>query len=242
MEFNNVSVNDKFQRDYDPETTLYQETVRMGFIRKVYGILCAQLFITVLMTLASMTSKSFAKYQQESTGMWILCLILVFVLPCVITCCKSVMSRVPHNYIILLVFTLSESYFVSFICSVSNPKIVFMAAIMTLAITVSLTVYAYTTKTDFTIQGGLFFVVGCGMFLLVIFGLFTNNNFLHILICVIGVILFGLYILYDTQLIIGKKEISLSIDDYILGAFMLYLDIVNLFLYSLELLQRLNSD
>jgi hypothetical protein len=36
------------------------------------------------------------------------------------------------------------------LCGLSDPKLVLMAAIMTMAATVSLTIYAMTTKTDFT--------------------------------------------------------------------------------------------
>lgn len=241
---NNSSIGNKFTSDYDPESSAlsYKTQIRNGFIRKVYGILSIQLLITTLFTITSCTSSSFAKFQQDSLGIFILCFFLTLALPCVIVCCKSAMSKVPNNYIILFTFTFAESYLVSYICSVTDPKIVLMAAIMTFSITLALTFYAYTTKTDFTIQGGLYFVLGCGFFLLVIFGMFTNNNFIHILISVFGVCLFGLYILYDTQIIVGKHELSLEIDDYILGAFMLYVDIINLFLYILDLLKLLNSD
>lgn len=50
----------------------------------------------------------------------------------------------------------------------------------------------------------------------------------------------GLYIIYDTQLILGKGEASLGIDDYIFAAMSLYIDIVQLFMYILQLLG--NSD
>ena len=54
--------------------------------------------------------------------------------------------------------------------------------------------------------------------------------------CFIGVILFGFYLLFDTQLIVGKGQHKLSPEDFILGAIMLYLDIINIFLYILRIL------
>ena len=57
-----------------------------------------------------------------------------------------------------------------------------------------------------------------------------------------AICLFGIYLIYDTQLILGNKENSIDLDDYILGAFMLYTDIVNLFLQILQLLQLLNGN
>ncbi|KAH8030565.1 hypothetical protein HPB51_008926 [Rhipicephalus microplus] len=52
------------------------------------------------------------------------------------------------------------------------------------------------------------------------------------------------YIVMDTQLIVGgaKRTCSLSPEDYIAGALMLYLDAINLFLYILQILNQLNGD
>ena len=62
------------------------------------------------------------------------------------------------NYILLLIFTLSEAYLVSTVCIVYDKMLVFEAATVTLMITVSLTIYACVTKTDFTIIGGQLFI------------------------------------------------------------------------------------
>ncbi len=47
-----------------------------------------------------------------------------------------------------------------------------------------------------------------------------------------GAILFSLFIIVDTQLIVQR----LGYDDYIIAAIELYLDLLNLFLYLLKLL------
>ena len=49
------------------------------------------------------------------------------------------------------------------------------------------------------------------------------------------VCLMALYILIDTQLIIGGGRYKLSIDDYIIGAIILYIDIIYLFIYLLAI-------
>ncbi len=223
------------------EKITYESMMRLGFIRKVYGILTSQLVITILFVLLSMNSQLFSNFQKESSGILLLSFILIIICPIVIVCCGGVMSKVPYNYCILGVFTLAESYLVSFICSISDPKLVFMAAIMTGAMTISLSIYAYTTKTDFTMMGGLYFILSCGFILLLFFSLFTQNKFIHILISVCGVCLYGLYLVYDTQLLFGKHEFRHEIDDYILASFMLYTDIIQIFLYILELLNSLNK-
>lgn len=97
---------------------------------------------------------------------------------------------------------------------------------------ISLTIYALTTKTDFTICGAMIFVISA-CFLM--FGLFSwiMGPTARLIYCTFGVILFGLYLVIDTQLVCGGKRYSLGKDDYIYGAIILYLDILNIFLYIL---------
>lgn len=66
--------------------------------------------------------------------------------------------------------------------------------------------------------------------------LFTNSPFIQALYCGLGVLLFGIYIVVDTQLIVGGRSAELEIDDYFLGAMLLYVDIISIFIYILQLL------
>ena len=54
-------------------------------------------------------------------------------------------------------------------------------------------------------------------------------------ICTLGVFLFGVYLIVDTQMIIGGKRYELTLDDYIVGALVLYLDIIMIFIYLLQI-------
>ena len=49
-----------------------------------------------------------------------------------------------------------------------------------------------------------------------------------------GAVLFGMYLIYDTQLIVGGRQQELTVDDYIVGALSLYMDIISIsmMLYS----------
>ena len=51
----------------------------------------------------------------------------------------------------------------------------------------------------------------------------------------IMVIIYGLYVIYDTQLIAGGGQHELSMDDYVIGAMILYVDIMMMFLELLRL-------
>ena len=47
--------------------------------------------------------------------------------------------------------------------------------------------------------------------------------------------IFSVYLIIDTQLIMGARNQELSLDSHILGATLLYLDIINMFLYILSM-------
>ena len=56
-----------------------------------------------------------------------------------------------------------------------------------------------------------------------------------------GVIVFGIYLVFDTQLTIGKNSRAYSIDDYIIAALNLYIDIIQIFLEILKILAIADS-
>lgn len=212
------------------------QAMRLGFVRKVYGILSFQMLLTTVMCFLSMTSSSFFRFQAENLWLIVFAMIATLVLPCLVFCYEDLFRIVPTNYIILGVFTLFESYIVGFICGMTNPRVVFMAAFMTLTMVIGLTLYAMTTKTDITMQGGILFIIGMGIMLLAIFAMFTTNKLVHVFISTLWVILFGIYLIYDTQLIIGNHKFRLETEEYILASFMLYLDIINLFLNLIQII------
>lgn len=84
----------------------------MGFIRKVYSIIMVQIVITGAMVAAGMSIFRF-KWWILTSG-WYLglpCLIILIMCEIAIYCCKDLRRKVPHNYIILFIFTLCMSYF-----------------------------------------------------------------------------------------------------------------------------------
>lgn len=129
---------------------------------------------------------------------------------------------------------------VGYITMMSYPMDVLIALILTAVMVVGLTIYAMTTDTDFTIMGGLFFIIGVTLIAMSLLSFFIRNKIFTIIISSICVIFFGLYLIYDTQLIVGKKENALSKDDYIIGALSLYIDIVTIFIHILQILNASN--
>jgi FtsH-binding integral membrane protein len=113
-----------------------------------------------------------------------------------------------------------------------------IAAFMTAGLVLGLTVYAYTTTSDFTTSGAALFSIFVVVFMFGIFSALYQDNVMRIFYCAISIILFSFYLIYDTQLIMGGKTHQLEQDDYILAAMLLYLDIIILFIKLLEILAR----
>ena len=124
------------------------------------------------------------------------------------------------------------------ISSMTDTKTVFIAAALTATCVIGLTIYACTTSSDLTMCGGLLFVATLGMLVGGILSMFWPNRILAIVLSFCGIIVFGLHIVYDTQLIMGKGAAQFSLDDYILAAMKLYIDIIQLFLHILRLLSH----
>lgn len=214
----------------------------MGFVRKVYGILCAQLTLTV----ATAVPIYVAGKHWVLSNKWMLYLSMAALVAtmCSMCCCRDKLREFPTNYGFLFVITAAMSVLVAFSSAMYTWQSVLFAAGITLGIFAAMTIYAWTTKTDFTgygpyLHATLFALIffGCALCILGMCG--VQIKWLMMLYDFIGVLIFTFYIVYDTQLIMGElggHQISFSIDDYCFAALNLYLDIINLFLHILSLL------
>lgn len=102
---------------------------------------------------------------------------------------------------------------------------------MTAAMFFGLTTYAWTTKRDFSwlagsLYTGLWVIIGAGLL-----NIFLGSTVFELAIDSVAVLLFGGYILFDTQTVLKK----IGRDDAIGDALNLYLDILNIFLSLLNI-------
>ena len=174
---------------------------RLGFIRKVYGILSTQLLLTFGAIAATKAVPELNETMQSPmvAGFAMGLLIISVCIECAILCCKSVARKTPTNYILLFIFTLCQAFVFASICSHYPSSDVLTAAGMTAAVTVALTFYACTTKTDFTMCGGLFFILGMALICLCVVSFFmTFAAWWHPFMSALLVVFYGLFLIYDT--------------------------------------------
>ena len=116
-----------------------------------------------------------------------------------LSCFQSVVRKVPINYILLLAFTLCESYMVAAICSFYTASSVMVAAAETAGLTVVLTLYALFTNRDFTYFGGLTCVILFAIMSLSFVSIFVPfPSWWHPLLSCLMIIFYGLFLIHDT--------------------------------------------
>ncbi|CAG2233085.1 LFG [Mytilus edulis] len=128
--------------------------VRMGFLRKVYGILSAQILLSTIVAGVIYSSETATTFVQTNNWMLLVALIgslgLIFAL-------MVYRHQTPTNYILLTVFTLMEAYSVGVVVTFYEVQSVIEAFMLTFAVTAGLTIYTLQSKRDFSSMGaGLF--------------------------------------------------------------------------------------
>ena len=114
-----------------------------------------------------------------------------------LACYRSVSRKVPVNYILISLFTVTEAFIVSLSTMLFEPKIVIIVASLTAGIVISLTIYAITTKKDFTYCGGFLYMCCFVLIFTSILGFFYRSMLYEILFISFSVMLFGFYLIYD---------------------------------------------
>lgn len=204
--------------------------IRQDFLKKVYAIVSAQLMVTTLMSALFMSVPALTTFVQ--TRVWLL-QILCFVSLGLVFALGAKKNEYPINIQLLAAFTLVESYLVATIVTFYDTTAVLQAFILTCGITWGLTIYAMQTKRDWTfLNSTLIIVLWAFVGVLFLRFLFPTSSVFEMGISFFGAILFSAFIVVDTQMMLHK----VSVDEYILCAVNLYLDIINLFLYILRIL------
>ncbi len=171
---------------------------RLGFVRKVYGILTIQLVITTLWIYTVLSTDTLMSFVLNQ---YLLVVFLIFGLLAIeltLICYRKLARRVPVNYILLGAFTCGEAWCLGYLCLFFNHRDVFSALIMTIAVTMALQGYAQATNEDFTVKGGMLWVLSVVLALLLIFGLILRQSTLGFYaVTSVVLIILGVFMIYD---------------------------------------------
>jgi FtsH-binding integral membrane protein len=213
-------------------------TGKEGFVFKVLNYIIAQLLITtIICSFAYGYKNQLYYYIYTNPGILALPMVGSFVSLCSLYYVKNKTTRL----IIFIIFTLSISFIVAFTVIQYSSSVILKTVLITTCVVFSTNLYAYhcaKRNRDFSfMETGLL----TGMIALIILGflqIFIHDSFLHYCIVMLGVMLFTALLLYDLNRLYNETT---SNDDPLMIAIAIYLDIINLFLYLLELIRCLTT-
>lgn len=206
---------------------------QQGFVRKVFGILTAQTLFTVLICLVVYANKDLENWLQSNIWFYFLCLGITIVLIIVLICFRGPARKVPINYILLFTYTFFESLMVATFSSFYNAESVFLAAVMTLVLFITMTVIALFTSRKPHTLAMMMYVCWMMSIVAIFFLIFFTNRYIIIVAMSIMLVIACVYVMIDIDLITEKH--GLSYDEYIIGALFLYMDLIMIFTYLLAI-------
>jgi len=257
-DYNAATKNTYDERTYLPEAAdtagiqsagFEDNNVRRVFIRKVYTVLTIQLAFTAGM-IAIFTQVDAVKdaLTQGNSGLGLGVMVtsnvffIFFYLLLVCPCCNF-QKKYPCNIICLLLLTLAMSCMAgsigAFYSARGMDKALMLAGGTTVMVVATVTGLTFWSKFDITKFWQLFLILPIVTLFAFIFVMISGYNDVAI-ICysALGVIAFTFYLAFDTRMIIGGGRFSYGPDDWIEAVVQLYVDIVQIFLYLLQIFGR----
>jgi len=217
----------------------HDAALRNGFLRKVWGVVCAQVWLTALVGLAFMyynPLNEWALYYTRSTALPLFALTMA-----VLIGLMGVKNTYPHNYLTLAAFTLLLSVSIGTVLAraryLEMEDSVVQAAALTALLFTGLTAFTLQSRFRFEFLSGPLYVALCALLLAGLWRVAFESQLASTLYALAGCLIFSLYIILDTYMITER----LGYDDYIVAAVELYLDILNLFLSLVRLLAATRS-
>jgi FtsH-binding integral membrane protein len=226
--------------ELDYQVGLNPNDIKAQFIQKVYGILGAQLTLTVAIVCAFVYHKptqEFGLAMMAVPGIGWLMLLIVIPLICAMSYYKD---KYPHNFCLLLAFTAVQGVYIGAICGLfaaaGKGDAIVYAGGTTAAIFFLLSAYVRYSGQDFSFLGMFLFVALISNILLGIIAYIFAWSFMIFMYHIFGVLIFSGYIVYDTDQIVNKVSLEeCDTGTAIWGALELYMDLINLFIHLLAL-------
>jgi len=221
-----------------------ESVLRAGFLKKVYGVLAAQLvFTTMTASLCMFMPAIRDKFLQlaRSQTWWLQIALLIPSCASLLVLKLGVKDKYPANYFFLFLFTGGISIEVCYVCSVYHAlgyaHLILQACCVTSIIFLGLSMYVFYSGKDFSYLGGFLMMSLWGLVIIGIGALFLPWMAQGLLYGLGGALVFCGYILYDTW----RIQKTFGYDDYIGATIEIYLEIVNIFLYVLDILTKMDK-
>ncbi|KAG9476348.1 hypothetical protein GDO78_003088 [Eleutherodactylus coqui] len=231
-----VEVPPEYTAGIQDSNEFSERSIRIAFIRKVYATLTVQLIITFGLVFMFTFWQTLRRWTWQNPYLLFALIPAIFIMVMVLACCDQARRKVPLNFILLGIFTVFEGCLLGSFAAFFDADAVMWATGATILITFGLTIFAFQTKWDFTLLSGSLMVLFLVFLSFGILGAIFRSMWLNIFYACIGTFIFGIYLVVDTQLLIGgKHRYSVNPEEYIFAALSIYVDIINLFMLLLQI-------
>lgn len=224
-----------------------EKAIRQAFVSKVYSILTVQLIFTSALIGMFVLNNETKLYFAKAQGWMFLGFAIFFVTYLILACVESARRSAPLNFILLSLLTIGYGL-VAAVTSCRYNTVTVMAAFLATGVSCLLiAAFAKSTSFDMTNCGTTLCLLGLAhmviaMILMLILVPLGYAKAASLILAIGGALLSSLYLVFDLQLIMGGRKCEISPEEYILAAVMLYTDIVQIFIYMLEIFSRLSDD
>ena len=215
----------------------FQKLVRVGFIRKVYGVLIVQLILTLILSSIGLNDAVSSTYKHNTFLIWVFVGLVILILT-IITCFKKPSKKVPLNYILLLFFTMIMSLIVSYIYILTdNWKLIMSIGGNLILVVMSLICITYISTKSYSYMKAFLSIVSiCAAYATML--LFSGVNQAPYYYGILGILIYSVYLLVNTKILVednfGKEY---TVDDYIIVSLRFYvLDLVYLVLWFISVI------
>lgn len=225
-----------------------KKIIHNKFIRKVYSLVLIQFGFTFAFVLLFQI-KILKNFLFEHTLLYVILLAIscfVLIVSFIILLCKpEYLKTVPKNYIFLLLITVAETILLVYISILYSFHYVLAALVMIIGICFGVFLISLFKKIE---SKYIVCIIIIACILALIYGFLIaifRNFYLDFLYCVLGALIFTLFLVYDTQKLKypdNNGEYEFEIDDYIIAALTIYFDVIRLFIEILKLLGSLGGN
>ncbi|KAJ1606418.1 transmembrane domain-containing protein [Cryptosporidium canis] len=225
----------------------FSKSIRHGFIRRVYMLISLQVLFDLAMSFMVLYIPQLRLFVSKN-------LQVIHILAFVSALISSLLLFVLYNYsntlqshsskmALFCLVTISEAVLLSLLSLMVRTKYLLMALSITSVVVISLTVFSFQTKYDFTSYHSFIFfgTIAFSVFSF-IYMFFPTVRIIELIVSPLAVLFFSFGLVYATQSVIGEGKYMIYEDDYVLAALLIHSYIIDIFIHILRFIVALNSN
>lgn len=202
---------------------------RATLVRRTYSLVFASILVTIGGAAYAMTNARMMDAVMAHPWLMLACVFAPLMLA------QVARKSFPQNIALVFLFTFAEGLYIAPFIALAeraSPGIASQAGLLTFAAFGTLTAYAFFSRRDFSAWGGFLITGVVVLFVTVLLSMLFHSAAGFTWIAGVGVLLFSGLLVFDTW----RMRNVYGPDDYVLAAVNIYLDLLNMFVFTLSLL------